>query len=137
MFLYNKKINCYLFLNCIRQIYLKHYVSNQLLLQIYKQKQIVCLFKKTVQICFDIVFLDPPYNKNFVQNTLKCIENNDIINESGILTAEHHVKDILPHEIAGMKMVRTEKYGDTALSFYVKSQPGIESEAQACIFERT
>ena len=25
---YNKKINCYLFLNCIRQIYLKHYVSN-------------------------------------------------------------------------------------------------------------
>ena len=27
MFLYNKKINCYLFLNCIRQIYLKQPVG--------------------------------------------------------------------------------------------------------------
>ena len=28
MYISTKKINCYLFLNCIRQIYLKHYVSN-------------------------------------------------------------------------------------------------------------
>jgi 16S rRNA (guanine966-N2)-methyltransferase len=68
---------------------------------------------------FDIIFLDPPYNKNFIQNTLKNLIDNDIISKNGILVAEHNLKDILPEKEGKLKMIRSEKkYGDTVLSFY-------------------
>lgn len=68
---------------------------------------------------FDIVFLDPPYNKNFIQETLKIIVNSDIMNQNGIVIAERDVDDILPEEVGRLKLIRDQKYGDTVLSFYI------------------
>lgn len=67
---------------------------------------------------FDIVFLDPPYNKKFIQESLNILANNDIIRDSGILAAEHHIDDRLPEYCGKLKLSRRQKYGDTALSFY-------------------
>ncbi|MFZ5988897.1 MAG: 16S rRNA (guanine(966)-N(2))-methyltransferase RsmD [Bacillota bacterium] len=67
---------------------------------------------------FDIIFLDPPYNKNLVEDTLKCIMENDIIGVGGLVIAEHDVDDEVPEEAAGLKRFRQQKYGDTIISFY-------------------
>ena len=70
---------------------------------------------------FDVIFLDPPYNKNLIQETLNYIIISDIMKENGIIVAERDVDDILPEEVGGFKLSRNQKYGDTILSFYTKN----------------
>lgn len=68
---------------------------------------------------FDIIFLDPPYNKNLVEETLSCIVEKDILKRSSIVIAEHDIDDIVPDEVGMLKKVRSTKYGDTVMSFFV------------------
>jgi 16S rRNA (guanine966-N2)-methyltransferase len=67
---------------------------------------------------FDVIFLDPPYKKNIVDETLKIILKNDIINHKGIIVVEHNADGNISNEIGSMKLVRNQKYGDTVVSFY-------------------
>ena len=67
---------------------------------------------------FDIIFMDPPYNKNFVQKTLIFLENNGILKESGVIIAEHAKEDILPKRVGNLEKVREKQYGITSISFY-------------------
>ncbi len=67
---------------------------------------------------FDIILLDPPYNKNFIQETLKLLTKNDIMKDEGMIIAEHSVSDVLPEAFEGLKAVDTRKYGDTMLTIY-------------------
>lgn len=73
---------------------------------------------------FDIIILDPPYNKNFIQEALKMLTNNDIMGNKSMVIAEHSIKDVLPEEVGGLKLCRTRKYGDTAVSIYVAEKDG-------------
>lgn len=70
-------------------------------------------------MAFDIIFLDPPYSKNFIKEILEIIEKNDIIKNDGIIIAEHDINDSVEEEIGKLKLVRSKKYGDTVLSFYM------------------
>jgi 16S rRNA (guanine(966)-N(2))-methyltransferase RsmD len=71
-------------------------------------------------IKFDIILLDPPYNKNFIQDALIILTNNDIIMEGGVLAAEHHIDDDIPETAGRLKLENRKKYGDTLLSIYIK-----------------
>lgn len=73
--------------------------------------------KKGVQ--FDIVFIDPPYLKNFIQETLQLLVENGIIKNEGIVIVEHSKKDTVPQCIETLTNKRTEHYGDTCVSFFV------------------
>lgn len=74
---------------------------------------------------FDIIFLDPPYARNFVCKTLQMIVDNDIINENGLIAAEHIDSEPLPGRIGKLAKVRSKQYGDTVFTFYVhKSENG-------------
>ena len=68
---------------------------------------------------FDIIFLDPPYNKNLVEETLNCIIENDVLKRSSIVIAEHDIDDIVSDEIGVLKKVRSTNYGDTVMSFFM------------------
>ena len=37
---------------------------------------------------FDVIFLDPPYNKNFIEPVLEGIVKNNLLNENGIVVLE-------------------------------------------------
>ena len=67
---------------------------------------------------FDVVFLDPPYNKNVILKTLKIIDINGIISDKGILIAERNKGDDLPDIVGNLKVVREYRYGDTVLSLF-------------------
>lgn len=67
---------------------------------------------------FDIIIMDPPYNKNFIQEALKLLTINDIIVDDGIIIAEHSTMDKLPESCGKLKVIDTRKYGDTMITIY-------------------
>lgn len=69
---------------------------------------------------FDIIILDPPYNKNLIQETLKILDKDDIIKDNGIVTVEHDVSDVLPEYTELLERIYTKKYRDTALTIYAR-----------------
>lgn len=64
---------------------------------------------------FDIVFLDPPYSKNFLNKTLKALKESPFINEKTLIIAEHS-KDELPDSEL-FQVNDTRKYGKSLVSF--------------------
>lgn len=66
---------------------------------------------------FDIIFLDPPYNKNFIETVLLEIIKNDVLNEDGIIMLESD--DIDFHgEFDGLEIYRQKRYGRTYITIY-------------------
>lgn len=69
---------------------------------------------------FDIIFMDPPYNKNFVENTLLQIVQKDILAPKGIIICEQHIDDNLSN-INSLHNFRVKEYKTTKMVFYEKS----------------
>lgn len=67
---------------------------------------------------FDIIFLDPPYGKGLVNETLTCIADTDILKQDTLVIAEHDVDDVVLECVGTLKNFRRQKYGDTVISFY-------------------
>jgi len=68
---------------------------------------------------FDIVFMDPPYNKNLVEETLNTLMENDIIKANGIIAAEMDIDDKVSERYGTFEKVRSQKYGDTVLTLFI------------------
>ncbi len=69
---------------------------------------------------FDIILLDPPYAEVFLENSLKCISEIDILETGGIIVAERPVeKDQLP-DFSGYTRSKDYKYSKTILTIYRK-----------------
>ena len=68
---------------------------------------------------FDVIFLDPPYNKNFIEPVLEGIVKNNLLNEDGIVVLESDGTDF-HHDFDGLEMYRQRKYGRTYITVYKK-----------------
>lgn len=57
---------------------------------------------------FDIIFLDPPYQNNFITPSIRLISDNDLLNSNGLIICEYEkeVIDTLNYEI-----IKEKKYG--------------------------
>jgi len=71
---------------------------------------------------FDIIFLDPPYLKDFETGALDGIARHGLLKPDGMVIIESSKEDRLPLDVAFIKMIRQERYGDTMLSFYHNEQ---------------
>jgi len=69
---------------------------------------------------FDIIFMDPPYNKDLSKKTLQMLSSHDILAPNAFVIVQHFKSDSLGEENAGLRRVKKAKYGDTLLSFYQK-----------------
>ncbi|HEV2835883.1 MAG TPA: 16S rRNA (guanine(966)-N(2))-methyltransferase RsmD [Pyrinomonadaceae bacterium] len=67
---------------------------------------------------WDIIFLDPPYNMNYLR-IVDLLASSTILSDSGLLIVEHHHKTKLPESIGNLRRTRVLKQGDSSLSFYV------------------
>lgn len=65
---------------------------------------------------FSFVFLDPPYDKGFLQRLLPLVEN--VVLPGGAIICEHPYGEELPEELENMKIYRTYRYGKTAVTVY-------------------
>lgn len=66
---------------------------------------------------FELIFCDPPYNKGLVETILAKIDNSDILSMKGIVVVEHSKHEQIRAEFNQLKVKRTEKYGETLVSF--------------------
>ena len=71
---------------------------------------------------FDIIFIDPPYNKNIPIEAINKIYENDILSRKGIIIIEHDIKEFMPEKVNIYKLHKRKKYGNTQLSFYVNNE---------------
>lgn len=66
---------------------------------------------------FDIIFLDPPYNKGLIVPIISEIVNRGILAEEGIIVLESDGTD--EHgEMPGLKVLKQKKYGRTFVTVY-------------------
>ncbi len=65
---------------------------------------------------FDIIFMGPPYKVCVVSQTLSLISKAGILKKTGIIVAQHHIKENVDTD--KFRLVRREKYGDSVLSFF-------------------
>ncbi|MGI6092971.1 MAG: 16S rRNA (guanine(966)-N(2))-methyltransferase RsmD [Veillonellaceae bacterium] len=66
---------------------------------------------------FELIFCDPPYNKGLVEMVLTKIDTSNILSVEGIIVVEHSNHEQIRGEFNQLKVKRTEKYGETLVSF--------------------
>jgi 16S rRNA (guanine(966)-N(2))-methyltransferase RsmD len=62
-------------------------------------------------LSFDIIFLDPPYNTDYIEKSIEYIDKYKLLSEDGIIVCENDKKDriIYPNTYEAIK---EKKYGD-------------------------
>ena len=67
------------------------------------------------KICFDIVFLDPPYKMDCLNEVVKKIYDNGLINKNGIIVCEI---DTLYLNVNSLLKIKEKKYGNKYIVIY-------------------
>lgn len=66
---------------------------------------------------FDLILMDPPYEKGLIQRTLMKLDSHPIYHSGSLLVIEHNRREPLPRILYGWNIKRQQKIGDTLLSF--------------------
>lgn len=91
--------------------------------KVYNQDSFAFLdFLNKLKQKFDIIFLDPPYGKGFIEKAIALIISYDLIEKGGIIIGEYDEGDEMPYNIRDFEIIRTEKYGRTKISFWTKEE---------------
>ena len=69
----------------------------------------------------NLVFIDPPYSKNFATITVDNLANNGWIKEEALIIIEHSTKENLQPLENRLSLLEQRKYGETIFSFFIKS----------------
>lgn len=77
-------------------------------------------FLNTCHEKYDIIFLDPPYAEEFLENSIKIITEIDILQSNGIIVTERPLEKDFYMEISGYVRSKDYKYGKTILALYRK-----------------
>jgi len=67
---------------------------------------------------FDLIFLDPPYERQLIEPALRIIDKEMLLRESGVLIAEHSVREPITLHLLRLNLSDQRRYGSTALSFF-------------------
>ena len=74
---------------------------------------------------FDLVFLDPPYEKNLAETTLTGLAGADILAEHAVIVAEERSRARLPERVGCYKIFDRRAYGESGLWLYANHpEPG-------------
>lgn len=69
---------------------------------------------KEVNETFDIVFLDPPYHKNMINQTIKDLIDSDILNDNAIIISEFEEENVS----SNLSLVGFKNYGSKNIKIY-------------------
>jgi 16S rRNA (guanine966-N2)-methyltransferase len=72
---------------------------------------------KKRKIKFDIIFLDPPYNEKILDDSLKFIVENDLLNKDGQVICEYS-NNVMGNNFNYLKCVKEKKYGNKRVKVY-------------------
>ncbi|MSP38814.1 MAG: 16S rRNA (guanine(966)-N(2))-methyltransferase RsmD [Deltaproteobacteria bacterium] len=74
---------------------------------------------------FDVIFLDPPYDRKWVGATLKAIGEFHLLRGGGKVVAEHSARETVETRYGELVLNDQRRYGDTLLSFFI-NQPSAQ-----------
>ena len=66
---------------------------------------------------FDLILMDPPYEKGLIKKTLWKLQSHRIYHDDSLLVIEHDRREPLPTDLDGWNLIRQRKIGDTLISF--------------------
>lgn len=72
---------------------------------------------KSNQPEFDLVFLDPPYNKNLIKPSLYNLEQSKSLKEDTCIVVEHSLLEPIPTDLIAFDLSDQRRYGKTLVSF--------------------
>ena len=73
-------------------------------------------YYKNKKIVFDLIFLDPPYKNNVINEILMFIEKNKLLNSNGLVICE--LTNILEYQSDNLILYKEKKYGDKYVLIY-------------------
>jgi 16S rRNA (guanine966-N2)-methyltransferase len=76
---------------------------------------------------FDLIFMDPPYEKGLIRKTLSKLNLCRIYHGGSVLVVEHDRREPLPEKMEEWDLARQKRMGDTLVSFL----QAIEEEKEA------
>ena len=74
---------------------------------------------KEEKIVFDIIFIDPPYCYEIMNELLELIFNYGILSDNGIVVLEYQSEEKLDFNLS-VELIKKKKYGDKWVSIYQK-----------------
>lgn len=102
--------------------------AEALRLDLKKKLSYATLKKRFAQrIPFDIVFLDPPYEKELAETALTLIEKTGLVATKGFVIAEERWKVTLPDRIGSLHLHLHRRYGETGIWIYKQHSRQSES----------
>lgn len=69
---------------------------------------------------FDLIFLDPPYAENLLENALNRISEIDILKSGGIIICERSADKAALPQLPGLTASKDYRYGKTVIRLYRK-----------------
>jgi len=79
---------------------------------------------------FDLIFMDPPYEKGLIEKTLMKLSSHPIYHRDTLLVIEHHRREILPPILHGWNLIRQRQMGETVLSYLTPQEDFASTEAE-------
>jgi len=67
---------------------------------------------------FDIIFVDPPYLNNMVEESIILIDKYDLLSDNGVIVSKYDKDEIIYKPEGKYELIDERKYGKTILGFY-------------------
>jgi 16S rRNA (guanine(966)-N(2))-methyltransferase RsmD len=71
---------------------------------------------------FDIIFLDPPYNKNYALTSLREIDQGALAKEGAIIVVQHPIKYEIKENFKNLVCLKEKKYGKSGITIFSYQQ---------------
>ena len=80
------------------------------------KRNLNCL-KSTRSNAFNLVFLDPPYNRGLIKPSLINLDDSRSLKKEAVIVVEHSSVEPIPVSLIPFKITDQKKYGKTLVSF--------------------
>ena len=78
-------------------------------------KNLNCL--KSFSLAFNLIFIDPPYNQNYLKPALLNLFRNGSVGKGACIVVEHSHHEQIPENLMSVKISDQRRYGKTLVSF--------------------
>jgi len=71
---------------------------------------------------FDLIFIDPPYNKGMLPQIIQLIDTHKLLATNGIICAEEDKQASIPEQIGVYELLDRRDYGNTSIYLFSSSE---------------
>lgn len=69
---------------------------------------------------YDLIFMDPPYEKEMSKEAVELILKNNLLKEKGLIISEKSAKE-KSENIKGLEIIKNKRYGNSLLTIYINN----------------